>query len=541
MDVEKSEMYDSDIEMKSKAKTSLRVIYKLHTGEFSPLLIGILKNDRKEIKKYIQENKYIKTPSKTGITPIALATLEGDMNLVKELLNKGADINFQDSYGRTPIIYAGISGREEIIKEIKQLGGDINKKDRYMKSAKNYILERKKYFKTYGETKKQENHTSKYYSKLKIDTDSEKLIDAIKKRKYESVKDLINRKDLCLKINYQKPSNFNIIDGFTPLMYAVLNENIEIVKILIKNGADVNSISKYGKTALVIAQEMKNKEIMDFLISNGGDTSYLRKSQVLNKKDMPLNSIQTIMNNSILKESALHSQAVKAFFGKLQKVDNYHIQLLLHVAALATKEKNSLKYYFTIRDSISDLSMNPINKFTRGEYDPKKNTIRISSLKDTDKALGTFIHETTHMLRELMKNKHYDDLINSTILMKNNYYQNELYRGSRGINEQFRKNIIERTDKGIRYSNINKIIEENIADYIRLLLFYELRKESRKDLVFEKTIEPLKEFFEKKMVPQMEAYILKHRRKNEVKLSELVFEKLKINRKNLKCKNLKVY
>jgi len=51
-------------------------------------------------------------------------------------------------------------------------------------------------------------------------------------------------------------------DGFTPLMSAVVAENIDIVSLLLDNGADVNIKDNEGKTPYDITQ---NQEIKDLL------------------------------------------------------------------------------------------------------------------------------------------------------------------------------------------------------------------------------------------------------------------------------------
>jgi len=58
--------------------------------------------------------------------------------------------------------------------------------------------------------------------------------------------------------------------GSTPLIYASMNGNIDIVKMLIEVGADVNAKNKFGNTALMCAiRRNKNKEIINLLKRNG--------------------------------------------------------------------------------------------------------------------------------------------------------------------------------------------------------------------------------------------------------------------------------
>ena len=73
----------------------------------------------------------------------------------------------------------------------------------------------------------------------------------------------------------------------TPLLYAIDKENLELVKLLVEGGAEINNGKKYEWdkstpqyrthhwelwTPLDVAQSAKkpNKEIIDYLISKGG-------------------------------------------------------------------------------------------------------------------------------------------------------------------------------------------------------------------------------------------------------------------------------
>lgn len=53
-------------------------------------------------------------------------------------------------------------------------------------------------------------------------------------------------------------------EGITPLMYAVENENTEILEFLLKNGADVMAKTVAGKTALSLAKDKASRSGLDF-------------------------------------------------------------------------------------------------------------------------------------------------------------------------------------------------------------------------------------------------------------------------------------
>lgn len=71
------------------------------------------------------------------------------------------------------------------------------------------------------------------------------------------------------------PNVKNVESSFesASLHAAVKSRNLEIVKLLIKNGANVNITDFMGNTPLDIAKKEKQNEIINFLLENGANTS----------------------------------------------------------------------------------------------------------------------------------------------------------------------------------------------------------------------------------------------------------------------------
>jgi len=78
---------------------------------------------------------------------------------------------------------------------------------------------------------------------------------------------VMNDETEIAKLLIENGADVNKRDGFkmTSLMLAANNQNIELVKLLLKNGADKNAKDDNGMTALKAAEEVKNKEIIDLL------------------------------------------------------------------------------------------------------------------------------------------------------------------------------------------------------------------------------------------------------------------------------------
>lgn len=76
----------------------------------------------------------------------------------------------------------------------------------------------------------------------------------------------------------------------TPLIIASCVGYMEIIKLLLKYGADINWKDKDGRSALFFAKAHRQKEVVQFLIENGADTELVDKFgisiQDLDKKSM---------------------------------------------------------------------------------------------------------------------------------------------------------------------------------------------------------------------------------------------------------------
>lgn len=95
---------------------------------------------------------------------------------------------------------------------------------------------------------------------------NDKLLQAIKDRDIE--------KDVNSKAEFSWKTKTNAKDKYesTPLWLSVINNHIEIAQLLIKHGADVNSLSSNSKKPLLChAIEWSSSEMVELLIQKGAD------------------------------------------------------------------------------------------------------------------------------------------------------------------------------------------------------------------------------------------------------------------------------
>lgn len=240
-----------------------------------------VKNSNKEIVSLLIENG----ADIHYCGPLVTAVESGDKDMVSLLIQKGADVN--TAYGK-PLITAIQKGEKEIVSLLIEKGANVNLDYEgklpldFTKNGEIIAL-----LKTHDARTKQEQNI------LDID-----FISAVRNQDIEKVKALIPQvsnidiiipgHELVDIIPISKFGNWiensipmhrevlteDVKEKLTPLMYAVRrhslwNSDMEMIKVLAENGANVNASDSHGRTALLYAvfKEEPNIELIDFLIS----------------------------------------------------------------------------------------------------------------------------------------------------------------------------------------------------------------------------------------------------------------------------------
>lgn len=181
---------------------------------------------------------------------LILAIKNGDKEAVKNLLAAGVDPNIRDLLNdKTALVWAVEGRQDEITKELLQAGADINAKDKHWRrTALMQAL-------APGRTETQ----LKYAEDLKME---------IANNKYTPLPENLDMVRLLL----ENGADVNAIDsaGKTPLMIAVGRGNVDAVRLLIEKGADVNRKDQERESALDKAKYKNYVDIVQLLTKAGG-------------------------------------------------------------------------------------------------------------------------------------------------------------------------------------------------------------------------------------------------------------------------------
>ncbi|WP_342273365.1 ankyrin repeat domain-containing protein [Spiroplasma endosymbiont of Acasis viretata] len=216
-------------------------------------------------EKFLNNELYVKNTKETTSIPTGFplhyAVDNGYFEIAKLLLEKGADPNIKD-VGGTPlqIAVSNFNNNIEIVKLLLENDADINIQNKY---GNNTILD------VLFKNNKIEIIKEILIKKIINDYNEKKYIDILLIY-FSKYNDILSFK--WLNENFKIDSNIEDKETFcSPLYYAVNNNNIEIVKLLLENDADINEQDINGSTPLHWAIECNNIEIVKLLLENDAD------------------------------------------------------------------------------------------------------------------------------------------------------------------------------------------------------------------------------------------------------------------------------
>jgi ankyrin repeat protein len=239
--------------------------YLLHESEFvhffpSEILTYIRHDAVLNVKGYIQRGFSINTIDINFKNLLHFAVLYDARNIANFFINAGININAKNTDGMTPLHNAVRYNLDKMAKILIDAGADINIEDKEGKFASDYVNETNK------EMVKLLPHIEfpEFLTEAEEKISSDQFFDAAIDNSVDIIKEYIKQGG---DVNIRNPHSSQ-----TSLMYATMDINLEIMKLLIDAGADVDVKTDNGSTALMYACANDSADAVKMLIDAGANT-----------------------------------------------------------------------------------------------------------------------------------------------------------------------------------------------------------------------------------------------------------------------------
>jgi ankyrin repeat protein len=275
---------------------------------------AVFRSDKEIVNLLLRAGANAKAANREGATPLWLACVNGDAAIIATLLDAGADANEKLPLGRTPLMVAARTGSVEAMKVLLDHGANVNAKETLRRTtalmwaadeghapaiqlliqrgadinARSSAVERGR-----GPALGKANDPRKQVAAQGAALAAGNALDlnglanlrgdangiaGAAARAPAAVADATDQTDDAAATfgrRGQPPPK----DGgaLTPLIYAVRANDLDSVKVLLAAGADVNQVTGYGWSPLLVATQNRYYRLGAFLMDHGADVNLANK------------------------------------------------------------------------------------------------------------------------------------------------------------------------------------------------------------------------------------------------------------------------
>ncbi|XP_055848105.1 ankyrin-3-like isoform X2 [Episyrphus balteatus] len=190
-------------------------------------------------------------------TPLHIACENGDLEITQMLLDHDADINAPNESSFTPLLTAIQNTKENIIDLLLKRGATLNSCNKGLSPLH------------YAVGKHSSNITEKL---LQYGAYVDSLADFHNSKEFTPLHYACENGDFeIVKVLLKNGANvsFKTTEGLTPLHFACKNGNVETIDILLNSNADINARANNSLTPLYMAVENSHREAAKILMEHG--------------------------------------------------------------------------------------------------------------------------------------------------------------------------------------------------------------------------------------------------------------------------------
>jgi ankyrin repeat protein len=227
-------------------------------GADARLLDAVVKGDRNAVRELLRDRADVNSTQADGSTALMLAAERGDVDVATLLVRAGARVNAKNEYGATALSVASAGGNSALIALLLEAHADPNAA----------LLS--------GETPLMTavDNGSTNAARLLIDRGAEVNAHEAKGGQTALMWAAAGRQPAIVKLllDHRADPRARSTRGFTPLLFAAQQGDVESGRLLLQAGSDVNDHSGADrKTALAVAAASGSRDFCDLLLDNGAD------------------------------------------------------------------------------------------------------------------------------------------------------------------------------------------------------------------------------------------------------------------------------
>ena len=217
--------------------------------------------DAETTERLIRAGAKVDAANDVGVTPLLLASANEDATVVRHLLAAGANPNASSMLGESPIMAAARAGRAEIVAALIAQGADVNAKES-----------------GHDQTALMWATATRHPEVVRVLLTAGADVRARSRVRARKVLISTSRQASYNPGAYEQHlKNGDIVEvmegGYTPLLFAAQQGDVESAALLLAAGADVNDTAPIGMSALVVASYSDRLEFGKYLLAHGADVN----------------------------------------------------------------------------------------------------------------------------------------------------------------------------------------------------------------------------------------------------------------------------
>jgi ankyrin repeat protein len=212
----------------------------------TPLAWAVYRDDLNMTELLIRGGANVNAANDYGVTPLSLACTNHNATMVERLLKAGANPDAVQWTGETPLMTAARTGNLDVVKSLLSHGADVNATEsRRGQTALMWAIAQK------------HPQVARLLIEHGADISAKShMLDGLTPKVY---------------LTYYGELQVSSNGGFTPLLFAAQQGDIETARLLLAKGANVNEATEEEGNALLLASSNGYEDMALFLLEHGGD------------------------------------------------------------------------------------------------------------------------------------------------------------------------------------------------------------------------------------------------------------------------------